>query len=149
MRADVGQPGLDFGDPCGSCSRVRLGQQPRALGSARAPLDQALGAVRRFLRQPADAPARRHARSAVLGRDSPVMTLNSVRLAAAVAADEADPRAVRNPNRGVLDQQAAGDADGEVVDEEHGARSMAERAARRNPHCAAQGREQCWCVPSA
>ena len=88
-------------------------------------LDQAFRAVRRLLRQPADAPARRHLDVAVLGGDVAGDDVEQRALAAAVAADEPDAGAVRNADRGVLDQQPAGDADGKIVDDEH-ARSLAE-----------------------
>ena len=70
MRADVGEPGLDLGDAMRIALGLGLGEQPRALGVGREhDIEEAFGAVRRLLRQPADAAARRERNLAVLGRD--------------------------------------------------------------------------------
>ena len=42
-------------------------------------------------------------------------------LAGAVAADQPDARAVRDAHRGVVEQQAPGDADRDIVENEHAA----------------------------
>ena len=156
---------------CGSLLGFGALQQPRALDvGLEHDVDQALGAVGRFLGQAPDAPSRRHLDVAMLGRDVVGDDVEQRALAAAVAADEADSRAVRNPNRGVLDQQPAGNADGKVVDDQHGAlygrarratqspmlcSAVAQRAGRSNAACspversrgAANRRRPIMCVP--
>ena len=68
MRADVGKPRLDLGDAVRVVRDFRLGQKRRALAvGLEHDLEQAFRAARRFLRQPADAPARRHLDVAMLG----------------------------------------------------------------------------------
>ena len=55
---------------CGIVLGLGLGEEPRALGVGREhDVEQAFGAVRRLLREPADAGARRERDLAVLGRD--------------------------------------------------------------------------------
>ena len=76
--------------------------------------------------------ARRQLDGAVLGGDVAGDGVEQRGLAAAVAADEADPRAGRNARRGVFEQEASGDAEREVVDDQHGA-LYGRRAAPRNP----------------
>ena len=69
MGVDIDQPGLDFGDPVRIVRGVGLAQQRVALEvGLEHDLDQALRAVGRFLRQAADAPARRDGDRAALGR---------------------------------------------------------------------------------
>ena len=98
---------------CGSRRGLGLGQQRAcARVSAASTISiRRLGPVGRFLRQP-----RRCARAAAdviapcSGAMSPAMARNSVRLAGAVAADEADARAGRHLRGRALDQEAPGDA---------------------------------------
>ena len=52
---------------------------------------------------------------------SPAMARNRVDLAGAVAADEADPGAIGNLRRRLLDQEPAGHAQRNIVDHQHGA----------------------------
>ena len=84
MGADIGEPGLDFGDPVRLGGGLRLGQKLRALAVGREhDLEQAFGAVGRFLREPADAAARRSAAPAPCsGAISPAITRNKVVLPA-------------------------------------------------------------------
>ena len=122
VRADIGEPGLDLGDAMRIVRGLGFGQQRGALAMRlQHDLDQAFRPVRRFLRQPADAPARRKLDVALLGRDVAGDDAEQRGLAGAVAADQADARAGRNARGGAFQQQAAGNADGEVVDDEHAA----------------------------
>ena len=57
---------------------------------------------------------------AVLGRDFAGDGAEQRGLAGAVAPDQPDARAGRNMRRGAVEQQAAGDADRKIVDDEHG-----------------------------
>src|SRR5690606_26312608 len=54
------------------------------------------------------------------------------RLAGAVPADQADAGAVGKRGGGVLEQQPAGDAEGNVFESDHGARLVASARRRRN-----------------
>ena len=58
---------------------------------------------------------------ALLGREFAGDDAEQRRLAGAVAADQADARAGRNARGGAFQQHAAGNADGEIVDDEHAA----------------------------
>src|SRR5262245_32721804 len=121
--------------------RIALGcsalQQPRPLAvGLEHHVDQAVGTVWGFLCQAADAPTLRPLDLAVLGGDIAGDDVEQRALAAAVAADEADPRPLRNPDRGVLDQKPAGNADGQVVDDQHG-------VLYGGAHCAAQSLLRC------
>ena len=69
MGVDVDEPGLDFGDPVRIVRRLGFAQQRVALQiGLQHDLDQALRPVGRFLRQTADAPARRDGDGAGFGR---------------------------------------------------------------------------------
>ena len=69
MRADVGEPRLDVGDAVRVLRGLGFRQQADALlVGPQHDVDQAVGAVGRFLRQAADAAARRELHRAVLGR---------------------------------------------------------------------------------
>ena len=60
MRADIGEPGLDFGDAVRVVRGLRLAEQPCALGvGGEHDVEQRVRAVRRLLGQAADARARR------------------------------------------------------------------------------------------
>ena len=60
-------------------------------------------------------------------------TLVVVQIEDLEAADQADAGARRDARAGAFQQRAAGNANGEVVDNEHGRRLLAERDARGNP----------------
>ena len=66
---------------------------------------------------------------AVLGGDLARDRAEQGRLAGAVAPDQPDAGAGRDVRGGLVDQQAAGNADRQFVDHEHG-RYLAERGAR-------------------
>ncbi len=103
MRADVGEAGLDLGDAMRIGCRLGLGQERVALRiGLEHDLDQALGPVRRFLREPPDAGARRQCELAVIERDVARDGAKQRGLADAVASDQADPRAVRNARGGAF-----------------------------------------------
>src|SRR6185437_2881083 len=96
-------------------------------------LEQAFWAVRRFLRQPPETPARRQFDAAVFGRYVARDHVEQRSLAGTVAADEADPGPGRDTGGRVFEQRAAGNAYGQVVDDKH-ARLLAEQALRGNPY---------------
>src|SRR4051812_28042885 len=127
MRADVGEPRLNFRDGVRIVRGLRFGKQALALAvRLEHDLDQALRPVRRFLREASDAPARGHFDMALLGVMLARDDVEQSRLAGAVAADETDARARRNAHRRILDQGPPGDSDGEVVEDEHGRGVLAE-----------------------
>jgi hypothetical protein len=98
----------------------RLRQKMRALGiGLEHHFDQRLGSVRRFLRQATQSVAGGSGDIAGLGVELAADHVEQRRLAGAVAADKPDARAVRNLHGGVIDQEPARDADGEVFDGEH------------------------------
>ncbi len=120
MRADVGKARLNFGDAMRITRVFRFREQRGALAVGfEHDIDKAFGTVRRFLREAADAPARRQFNRALLGRKLAGDHVKERRLAGAVAADQTDARAGRHARRGVFDERAAGNANGDVVDDEH------------------------------
>jgi hypothetical protein len=84
-------------------------------------LEQAVRPVRRFLRQPSYAPARRALDVALLGGNIAGNDAEQSGLAGAVAADQADAGAGRNARGGAFQQLAPGNADREIVNDEHAA----------------------------
>src|SRR6185437_17042055 len=97
MSADIGEPGLDFGDAVRIVRGFGLGQELAALGMRlEYDLDQTFGAIRRFLRQPSETPARRQFDAAVLGRYVARDHVEQRGLAGTVAADEAHSGAGRD-----------------------------------------------------
>jgi hypothetical protein len=124
MRIDVDEAGLDLGNPVRIGGALGFGEQRVALEiGLEHDGDQALRAVRGFLRQAADPPARRQAHRAVLGRELAADHLEQRRFAGAVASDQADAGAGRDLHGAAVDQKASGKADGEVGDGEHAALS--------------------------
>ncbi len=135
MRADIDEPGLDFGNAVRILRGLGFRQQRIALAMRpQHDVEQAFGPVRRFLRQPSDAPARWNLDIALLGRHIAGDHVEQRGLAGAVASDQADAGAGRNAGRGIFQQCAAGNADSEIVDDEHDPRLLADRAVRRNPY---------------
>ena len=123
MRADVGEPLVDVGDAAGIVRRLRLRQQPRALlVGGEHELDQAVGPAGGLLRHLADAGRAGNVDGAVVGRQLAGDQAQQRGLARAVAADEADLVAGGNAHRRLVEEDAAFDAEGEVVDMQHGAR---------------------------
>jgi len=111
--ADIGEPGLDVGDAMGIAGVLGLGEECGALVVGRQnDVDQPLGSVGRLLQQAADAGAGRQRHAAVLGGDLARNGTEQGRLAGAVAADEPDPRTVRDGDGGFLDQKPAGNPNG-------------------------------------
>ena len=85
-----------------------LGQQLRALASPRrARSRKASPPARRFLRDIADARARRGLDAALVGLIDPGDHLQQRRLAGAVAADQADMRLRRQRRRGLVENEMA------------------------------------------
>src|SRR6185437_4231582 len=120
VRADVGEPSLDFGNAVRIVRGLGFRDEGGALGMRlEHDVDETLRPVRRFLREPPDAPARRQFDVALFGWMVTRDDVEQSRLAGSVAADETHARARRNARGGVFDQRAAGDADGEVVEDEH------------------------------
>ena len=94
MRVDVDEPGLDFGDPVRIVGGLGFAQQRVALEiGLEHDLDQAFRAVGRFLREAADAPARRDRDAAGFRRQIAADGVEQRGFADAVAPDEADARA--------------------------------------------------------
>jgi hypothetical protein len=77
-------------------------------------LNEALWPVGCFLREAADAPARRNGDLSGFGWNVAADGLKQRRLSSAVAADQADPRAGNDLRGGMIDQQAAGNAHRDV-----------------------------------
>ena len=121
MRVDVGEPHVDLGDAVRVGGGLFLGQQRRALDvGLEHDLDQRLLGARRFLRHLADARVLRQADRAGLGLKVAGDGAEQRRLAGAVAADEPGLRARRQGQRGMVEEQASGDAERKVVDDQHG-----------------------------
>ena len=134
MRVDIGESCLDFGNTVRIARDFGLRHQTCALAvSLKHDLDQAFGAIWRFLRQPSYAPARRNGDRAMLGRNIACDYAEQRRLAGAVAADQSDARAGGDARGRAFQQRAAGNADSQFVDHKHGSRLLAEGAARSNP----------------
>ena len=121
MCADVREPRLDLGDARGIMLGLGCGQQLRAFCvGGEHDLEQAFGAIGRFLRKSSDAASRREPYLALLGREFTGDDAKQRGLAGAVAAHEADPGTGRQCDRGVLEQPAAADPVGDVAEPEHG-----------------------------
>lgn len=120
MGADIGESGLDFRDAVRIACAFRLREQPRALAVGfEDGFDQIFRAVRRFLREPADAPARRYLHAAALGRDLAANRAEQRCLAGSVTPNESDARASRNACRRTVKQTFAGDIQHQIVNDQH------------------------------
>ena len=123
MRADVGEPRLDLGDA------MRIGARSRPRRAARCARVSAASTTSIRLSGPpgascASRPMRARAGMSIAPCSSAELAGDGAEqrgLADAVAADQPDARAVRNARRGAIEQQAAGDADRDVVEHEHAA----------------------------
>ena len=121
MGADVGEPRLDLGDAMGIAARVS------ASASSALRSRSAASTISIRLSGPSGAscgsrPMRARAGQrdrAVLRRDIAGDRAKQRRLAGAVAADQADARAVRHAGGSAFEQAQAGNAHGEIVDHEH------------------------------
>ena len=117
MGVDVDEPGLDFGDPVRIVRGLGFAQQGVALEiGLEHDLDQAFRSVGRFLREAADAPARRDGDGAGFGRQLAADRVKQRRFADAVAADKADARAGHDLRRAIVDQKPSGNPDRNVGD---------------------------------
>ena len=122
MRADVGKPRLDLGNAMRVVRGLGLGEQFGALAvGGEHHVDQPLRAARRLLREAPDARARRQLDRAVLERQFVRDRAEQRGLADAVAADQPDARAGRDAHRRAVEQQAPGDADRDIIENEHAA----------------------------
>ena len=127
MGADVAEALVDVGDAAGIVRRFRLGEQARAFAvGGEHELDQALRSARRFLRHPADAGGAGNIDAAVVGLQLARDQAQQRGLARAVAPDEADLVPRRDARRGLVEDDAPLDAEGEVVDVQHGRKAIAE-----------------------
>ncbi len=117
-----------------SASASRLARSMSAASTTSIRLSGPLGAscARRPTRQRGGS-----SMSALLGRDVAGDDVEQRGLAAAVAAHQPDAGAGRDPRRRLVDQKPAGNADGKVVDVEHG-RALWRTAARRRNRFAQQ-----------
>ncbi len=133
MGLDIDQPGMDLGDPVRVAGRLGLGQQARALDiGGEHGLQQALGSVRGFLGQHAEALARGHGDLAAVGLERARDELQQGRFAGAVAPDQPGMVAVGQSEADPVQQDAPGDAIGEVGDLQHGGRLLACRGRARH-----------------
>ena len=135
MGVDIDEPGLDLRDPVRIVRGLGFAQQRIALEiGLEHDLDQAFRPVGRFLREAADAPARRQGDAAGFGGELAADRAKQRRFAGAVAADQADARTGRDLHRGVVDQEPAGEPDRDVGDGQH-ARVVTAAAAKGNRFC--------------
>ena len=112
VRVDVDQPGLDFGNSMRVVGGLCFAQQRVALQvGLEHDIDEAFRSVGRFLRQAADAPARRQRNAAGFDRQVAADRVEQRRLADAVTADESDARARHDLHGAAVDQKPSGDAD--------------------------------------
>ena len=117
MGVDVDEPGLDFRDPVRIMGGLGFPEQRIALEvRLEHDFDQAVRAVRRFLRKTADPPARGDRDGAGLGRQFAANCLEQRRFAGAVAADQTDARAGHDLRGAMIDQKSSGNPDRYVGD---------------------------------
>ena len=120
VRTDVGQALVDQGDALGIVRGLGFLEETVALRvGGQHEFDQAVGAARRLLGHPADAHCARQADAAVVGMQLAGDQLEQRGLARAVATDESDLMPGRNADRGFVEDRAALDAVGEVIDVQH------------------------------
>ena len=119
------EPHLDLGDAVRDRARVSASaSRPRAPVGGQHPVDQAVLAARRLLRDVADAGVARHVdgrRSS--GASSPAISRSSVVLPAPLRPTRPTLWPVGNADGGAFEDGAPFDAEGEIVDVQHGART--------------------------
>ena len=121
MRVDVGQANLDFRDPLRIGRVLGFGEQAGTLGVGRKhPIEQAVVAARRFLRDVAEAGVARDRDRSVVGRHLTFEKTQQCRLAGAVAPDEADLVAGGDRDSRLLEDRPSLDPIGQIVDMQHG-----------------------------
>ena len=104
----------------GSDSVSASSEKPGALGiGLEHDVEQAFGAVGRFLGEPPDAAARRDQDVALLGRELAGDDAEERGLAGAVASHESDPGTGRQGDCRAVEQNASANPIREVVDAEH------------------------------
>ena len=117
MGIDIDETGLDFGDPVRIGGGIGFLEQRGALEvGLEHHRDQARRAVRGFLGEAADGPARRDRDAAGFQRQVAANGVEQSGLADAVAAHETDAGTRRNLRRALVNEQAAGDPDRNVCD---------------------------------
>ena len=122
MRVDVGEPRVHVGQPMSVVLLLGRSQQRGALGvGGEHHIQQALRSVRCLLGEPPDAGALRRRDAALLGAELAGDCAEQRGLAGSVAPNHADPRAGRDLRRRIVDEQAPGNAQGEIIDDKHGA----------------------------
>ena len=118
---DIGEPCIDLRDPVGIGHRLCFLEQGGALGVGRQhDVEYGNIARRRFLRYGADARLLDQIDAAAVDGNMPLDQMKQGGLAGAVLADKAGLAAGRQRHRRALEQFAALDAIGEVVDSQHG-----------------------------
>ena len=121
MRVDVGQPGMDLGDPVRVLRTFRLRHQRRALHvRLQHRVDQARPRRRRLLRHAADPRPPRHLDLAAVERRLAADQPEERRLAAAVPPDESHLVPRRDQRRGILEELLSLDGEADVLEGEHG-----------------------------
>ena len=118
---------MGSGSPSTACEKLG------ALGIGREHrVDQALRTRRGFLRHRADAPAPAQLDFAGFAFIFAEDQLQQRGLARPVAADQADLAPVRDRGAGAIQDQTAGNANGDIVDDEHGWEGISGKR-KRNP----------------
>ena len=126
MGADVGEPGLDLGDRGGILDPLGRREQALALGvGGEHRLARAQIAARSLLRDRADPRAAPQPHLAGVRRQLAPDQPQQRGLAAAVAPDQADPAPGRQMHGRTLEQGAAADPQGHIVEMQHGGRGIA------------------------
>ena len=120
MGVDIGETGLDIGNPMRIVGGLGLAQQgvTFAIGLEH-DIDQALGAIGRFLGEAADGPARRDGDASALQGQLASDGVKQGGFADAVAPNETNPCARHDLHRAVIDQKAAGDTNRNVSEGKH------------------------------
>ncbi len=139
MGVDVDEPHVDLGNAMRIAAGLGFRKQPAAFGiGGKHDVEQTLRSVRGFLRQPADPRPRRQLDAAGFRREVAGDGAEQGGFAGAIAPDQADAGTARKRNRGILDQKTAGDAQREIIYDEHG---RFVRGCRRDasPRCKSTG----------
>jgi hypothetical protein len=132
VRADIGQPGLDFGDAMRILGGFGFSQQRVALAiGLQHDCKKAFRSVWSFLRQPSNTPAWRDLNMALLSFGIASDDSKQGGLAGTVAADQSNPRAGWNTGGGSFQQLSPGNTNSKIVDDEHGAPFGRLRAAKQ------------------
>ena len=136
---DRSQPVMDLADAMRILGVLGLGKQSCPLGRrGEHGFEGRARASRRFLRDVADAQARRRFDGAVVGLIDPGDQLQQARFAGAVAADQTDAALWRQRGARTIENEVAAKTQRDAIDDEHG----------RGPYSAAAPRAQTkFCPP--